>query len=106
MNIYTEVANKVASNREEFRCRMMQLSNKELYDNAYKIMVVESFAEMFCSAWLEGLDFLEEPLKYFNQFDNVLEYVYLEWLSTDEYFTESWDEMAEWLYNLYKYTVE
>lgn len=64
------------------------------YENYYELLV-----NNIC-------DIKTDVVRWLNSFRRPLAFLYDEWLSCDDCFSERWDDMVDWIENLYRYQKE
>ena len=91
--LYQKVEHEIGEFRKSFDNKMPS----DVYRSSYKINFFEEYYMLLSS------DFLGEHTdltKWLCKIDEPLSYLYAEWLGCDAYFSESWDEMLSWLYEV------
>lgn len=95
MNQYEILMNHVNQELKEFRKNELQKSKDEIYKDNYKIHFFEMYYEFFKNATYDYYDMLlklTEPLKF----------LYAEWLSSDGCFSENWDDLQDFLDEVFR----
>lgn len=68
------------------------------YGDYYTIFFIESYYNMFASI-ADKID--EDVICWLNKHKNPLDFLYGKWLSCDGNFSESWDDMSNWVEQLF-----
>lgn len=74
------------------------LSPEAVYKDYYKIFFIESYFNMFFST---ADEISEDVICWLNKQKNPLEFLYGKWLSCDGNFSESWEDMSDWVKQLF-----
>lgn len=69
-----------------------------VYKDYYKIFFIESYFNMLFST---ADKISEDVICWLNKQKNPLEFLYGKWLSCDGVFSESWDDMSDWVNQLF-----
>ena len=102
--IKIEFNKKIQSEVEEFRKRMTNESPEYVYSACEKVCFIETLYDMlFCtniaSDAKENISF--DAIKWLNKQKNPLEFLYGKWLSCGGNFSESWEDMSNWVKQLF-----
>lgn len=79
--MYEQLKTRITKELEEFKKEWLEKPKEEIFNNAYKISIITDF---------EYLDFEEledEQLETLLEQDNILEFIYSEWMDSDGYNT-------------------
>ena len=90
MNKYKILINHVDQELKEFKEIELLKSKEEIFQDYYKIHFFEMYAEFFKNAVYDYYELLLK-IKY------PLSFLYSEWLSSDGYFSEDWDDLKDFL---------
>lgn len=74
------------------------LSPEAVYKDYYIIFFIESYFNMFFST---ADEISEDVICWLNKQKNPLEFLYGKWLSCDGNFSESWEDMSNWVKQLF-----
>lgn len=98
-----EVRTKLDAEITEFRKSYEDKTKKEIYNDWYVINFYESYYELLVN---NICDIKTDVVRWLNSFRRPLAFLYDEWLSCDDCFSERWDDMVDWIENLYRYQKE
>ena len=102
MNEKELLIEKLNNEYTEFMENTLKFEPMQIYNDWYTIMFYESYYEFIvycCDADEYALD---EVIVWLNTFNKPLDYLYNEWLGCDGHFSCGWDDMCQWLKDLYK----
>lgn len=96
---------KVNKERDAFRQSYANKNALDVYDDWYKINFYEAYYVLFDEDYIyDHLD--KEIVEWLCQFDAPLDFLYDMWLNCDFEFNGDWDEMIDWIINLYYEEIE
>ena len=85
---------KLKAEREAFRKKMSEMTSLEVYDNWYTVHFFEAYYEFLVA---DFIDSHENVVAWLAFYDNPIAFLYHEWMGCDAHFSDSWDDMLEWL---------
>ena len=101
MNTKEPLRQKLDREHAEFEANMLKSTPQKIYNDWYAIMFYESYYELI-SYCCDTEDYsLDDVIEWLNTFKNPLAFLYNEWLDWDGHFSGSWDDMCQWLKELY-----
>lgn len=98
-----EARTKLDAEITEFRKSYEDKTKKEIYNDWYVINFYENYYELLVN---NICDIKTDVVRWLNSFRRPLAFLYDEWLSCDDCFSERWDDMVDWIENLYRYQKE
>ena len=101
MNTKELLKQKLDNEYSKFMTNTLKLEPMQIYNDWYVIMFYETYYEFIvycCDTDEYGLD---EVIVWLNTFKNPLDYLYNEWLDCDRHWSLRWDDLCEWLKDLY-----
>ena len=82
----------------EFRRKFTSLTPTAVYKDSYKINFIEMYYNLFTST-ADEMD--EDVICWLNNHKYPLDFLYGEWLSCDGSFSDAWDDMSDWVKQLF-----
>lgn len=100
MNHNDILTKKVSEERNVFRLHYADKNPLDVYDDCYKINFYEEYYGLLTSNFT---DFTKnnEVVEWLCQYENPIAFLYEQWLSCDDAFSGDWDEMLDWLDEIY-----
>ena len=93
---------KLNNEMQEFRKTYKAMTPTQVYNDWYIIGFYEAYYEMLI--YIDGDTNIyydaQNILTWLNTYKNPLGFLYSEWLSCDGAFSQLWDDMIAWLYDL------
>lgn len=93
-------------NREirEFRKNFQSMKPIDVYNSFYRINFYEEYYMLLMSDFIDEYTqiFSERIVEWLNKFENPLLFLYNEWLSYDGAFSGDWNDMVNFITNLYE----
>lgn len=93
-------------NREirEFRKNFQSMKPIDVYNSFYRINFYEEYYMLLMSDFIDEYTqiFGERIIEWLSKFENPLLFLYNEWLSCDGAFSGDWNDMVNFITNLYE----
>lgn len=83
----------------EFRKSFKSMQPVYVYNNFYRITFYEEYYVLLISDFIDNYEHLVEWL---SKFENPLAFLYDEWLSCDGAFSGDWNDMVNFITNIYE----
>lgn len=82
----------------EFRNSYENKTKKEIYNDWYVISFYENYYELVANCICE---IKTDIVRWLNSYRRPLAFLYDEWLSCDGSFSDAWDDMSDWVKQLF-----
>lgn len=99
MNNKTTLKENLNREIKEFRQSFESMNPEDVYDSFYLINFYEEYYMLLMS---DFIDDYEQIIKWLSKFQYPLEYLYGEWLRCDRAFSGDWNDMMNFITNLYE----
>ena len=99
MNNRTILAKHLDREMQEFRQNFENMQPLDMYKDFYKINFYEEYYMLLSSDFIDNYTQLVEWL---SKFENPLAFLYDEWLGCDGAFSGDWDDMVNFITNIYE----
>lgn len=84
---------------KEFRQSFERMDPKDVYNSSYKINFYEEYCMLLVS---DFIDEYAQIVEWLSKFKNPLAFLYDKWLSSDGAFSGDWNDMMNFIINLYE----
>ena len=84
---------------KEFRWSFERMDQKDVYNSFYKINFYEEYYMLLVS---DFIDEYTQIVEWLSKFENPLAFLYDEWLRSDGAFSGDWNDMMNFITNLYE----
>lgn len=84
---------------KEFRRSFERMDPKDVYNSSYKINFYEEYYMLLVS---DFIDKYAQIVEWLSKFKNPLAFLYDKWLSSDGAFSGDWNDMMNFIINLYE----
>lgn len=106
MDYAQTLVEKICKERKLFREFYFCENTAKVYTDYYRIFFFEQYRAMLTNDYVLKHFIKKEVTKWLSEKDSPITFLYTEWLNTDGYLSDNWDDMTEFIGLLYTKCME